>query len=234
MKFLIIIPTLNEHKNISLIYNKIFNIFKKNVEILFIDDNSSDGSKEEIIDLKKKNKKVNYIFRKKKLGIGSAHKLGIKIAKKRKYQYVCTMDCDGTHDPKTIKSMFNLIKKFDLIITTRFKYKNSLKGWPLKRIFITKARYYLVSFILNSKLDSSGGFRLYDLKKIKIKDIFLAKDKNYNFFWESIFILERKKYKIAEIPIILPNRTLGSSKMRFADIFYGIFYLFKIFIFHKL
>jgi len=54
MKFLIIIPTLNEHKNISLIYNKIFNIFKKNVEILFIDDNSSDGSKEEIIDLKKK------------------------------------------------------------------------------------------------------------------------------------------------------------------------------------
>jgi dolichol-phosphate mannosyltransferase len=104
----------------------------------------------------------------------------------------------------------------------------------IKRIFITKARYYLVSFILNSKLDSSGGFRLYDLKKIKIKDIFLAKDKNYNFFWESIFILERKKYKIAEIPIILPNRTLGSSKMRFADVFYGIFYLFKIFIFHKL
>ena len=66
MKFLIIIPTLNEHKNISLIYNKIFNIFKKNVEILFIDDNSSDGSKEEIIDLKRKNKKVDYIFRKKK------------------------------------------------------------------------------------------------------------------------------------------------------------------------
>ena len=66
MKFLIIIPTLNENKNISLIYNKIFNIFKKNVEILFIDDNSSDGSKEEIINLNRKNKKVNYIFRKKK------------------------------------------------------------------------------------------------------------------------------------------------------------------------
>ena len=64
--------------------------------------------------------------------------------------------------------------------------------------------------------------------------LFCLKDKNYNFFWESIFILERKKYKIAEIPIILPNRTLGSSKMRFTDVFYGIFYLFKIFIFHKL
>tara|TARA_B100000795_G_scaffold233897_1_gene192837 strand:- start:4 stop:705 length:702 start_codon:yes stop_codon:yes gene_type:complete len=233
MKFLIIIPTLNEHRNIGIIYKKIIKLYKK-ANILFIDDNSNDGSKHEILDLRKENKKVNYIFRKKKLGIGSAHKLGIKIAKKNNYQYVCTMDCDGTHDPKTIKIMFKNIKRYNLIMTTRFKYKNSISGWPLKRIFITKMRYYLVSIILGTKFDSSGGFRLYDLKKIKIRDIFLAKDNNYNFFWESAFILELKKYKITEIPIILPNRTLGSSKMRLTDIFYGIFYLLKIFLVYKL
>ena len=233
MKFLIIIPTLNEHRNIGIIYKKIIKLYKK-ANILFIDDNSNDGSKDEILDLRKENKKVNYIFRKKKLGIGSAHKLGIKIAKKNNYQYVCTMDCDGTHDPKTIKLMFRYIKNYNLIMTTRFKYKNSISGWPLKRIFITKMRYYLVSLVLGTKFDSSGGFRLYDLKKIKIRDIFLAKDNNYNFFWESAFILELKKYKITEIPIILPNRTLGSSKMRFTDIFYGIFYLLKIFLVYKL
>ena len=233
MKFLIIIPTLNEHRNIGIIYKKIIKLYKK-ANILFIDDNSNDGSKDEILDLRKENKKVNYIFRKKKLGIGSAHKLGIKIAKKNNYQYVCTMDCDGTHDPKTIKIMFKNIKRYNLIMTTRFKYKNSISGWPLKRIFITKMRYYLVSIILGTKFDSSGGFRLYDLKKIKIRDIFLAKDNNYNFFWESAFILELKKYKITEIPIILPNRTLGSSKMRLTDIFYGIFYLLKIFLVYKL
>ena len=232
MKFLIIIPTLNEHRNIGIIYKKIIKLYKK-ANILFIDDNSNDGSKDEILDLRKENKKVNYIFRKKKLGIGSAHKLGIKIAKKNNYQYVCTMDCDGTHDPKTIKLMFRYIKNYNLIMTTRFKYKNSISGWPLKRIFITKMRYYLVSLVLGTKFDSSGGFRLYDLKKIKIRDIFLAKDNNYNFFWESAFILELKKYKITEIPIILPNRTLGSSKMRFTDIFYGIFYLLKIFLVYK-
>jgi dolichol-phosphate mannosyltransferase len=233
MKFLIIIPTLNEHRNIGIIYKKIIKLYKK-ANILFIDDNSNDGSRDEILDLRKENKKVNYIFRKKKLGIGSAHKLGIKIAKKNNYQYVCTMDCDGTHDPKTIKIMFKNIKRYNLIMTTRFKYKNSISGWPLKRIFITKMRYYLVSIILGTKFDSSGGFRLYDLKKIKIRDIFLAKDNNYNFFWESAFILELKKYKITEIPIILPNRTLGSSKMRLTDIFYGIFYLLKIFLVYKL
>ena len=233
MRFLIVIPTLNEYQNIGTIYKKIVKLYKK-ANILFIDDNSTDGSKEEILDLRKKNKKVNYIFRKKKLGIGSAHKLGIKIAKKNNYQYVCTMDCDGTHEPKSIKIMFRHIKKYNLIMTTRFTYKNSLRGWSLKRIFITKMRYYLVRFILNTKFDSSGGFRLYDLNKIKLKDILLAKDSNYNFLWESAFILELKKYKITEIPIILHRRTLGSSKMRFKDIFYGLFYLLKIFIVFKL
>ena len=233
MRLLIVIPTLNEHKNIGKIYKKIVNLYKK-AHILFIDDNSNDGSKKEILDLRKKNKKVNYIFRKKKLGIGSAHKLGIRIAKEDNYQYVCTMDCDGTHEPKSIKTMFRYIKKYNLIMTTRFKYKNSLKGWPLKRIIITKMRYYLVSFILNTKLDSSGGFRLYDLNKIKLRDIISAKDNNYNFLWESAFILELKKYKITEIPIILHNRTLGSSKMRLNDIFYGLIYLLKVFVMFRL
>ena len=144
------------------------------------------------------------------------------------------MDCDGTHNPKNIKTMFGYIKKYNMVMTTRFKKKNSLKGWPLIRIIITKMRYYLVSLILGTKLDSSGGFRLYDLKKIKVKDIFLAKDNNYNFLWESAFILELKKYKIAEISIILPNRTLGSSKMSLNDIFYGLIYLLKVFVILKL
>ena len=233
MRFLIVIPTLNEHKNIEIIYKKIVKLYKQ-AHILFIDDNSDDGSKEEILDLRKKNKKVNYVFRKKKLGIGSAHKLGIKMAKKNNYRYVCTMDCDGTHEPKSINTMFKDIKKYNLIMTTRFKYKNSLKDWPFKRIFITRMRYYLVSLLLGTKLDSSGGFRLYDLNKIKLKDIFLAKDNNYNFLWESAFILELKKYKIAEISIILPNRTLGSSKMSLNDIFYGLIYLLKVFVIFKL
>lgn len=143
------------------------------------------------------------------------------------------MDCDGTHHPKTIKKMFKYVKKNNLIITTRFKKKKALSDWPIKRILITKLRYNLVYFLLGTKLDGSGGFRLYDLKKIKIKDIFKAKDNNYNFFWESTYILE-KKYKIYEVPITLPNRTLGFSKMKFKDIILGVIYLIKIFLKYRI
>tara|TARA_B100000470_G_scaffold218110_1_gene203167 strand:+ start:267 stop:551 length:285 start_codon:yes stop_codon:yes gene_type:complete len=85
IKILLVIPTLNEFGNIQKIYKKIKKL-NNNINLLFVDDNSTDGSQEVIINLRKKNKKVNYFFRKKKLGVGSAHKLGIKFAKKKKLQ----------------------------------------------------------------------------------------------------------------------------------------------------
>ena len=117
-----------------------------------------------------------------------------------------------------------------MVISNRFLKKNSLKGWDIKRIIITNLRYYLIWILLGTKLDGSGGFRLYDLNKIKIEDILELRDDNYNFFWQSAFLLEYKKYKISEIPINLPNRVIGSSKMRFSDILSGVFNLLKFFL----
>ena len=231
-KILLIIPTLNEFGNIQKIYKNVKKIFKK-IDIIFIDDNSTDGSKDAIINLSRKDKKVNYIFRKKKLGIGSAHKVGIKLAKKKKYRYVCTMDADGAHNPKYIKKMFKFIIENNIVITNRFLLKDSLKNWEMKRVLITKLRFHFIKFLLGSKLDGSGGFRLYDLKKININDIFMSKSNNYNFLWESIFLLE-KRYKIYEIPIILPHRSIGNSKMKFKDLIIGFFSLLNFFVKYRL
>ena len=83
MKICLIIPTLNEETNILKIFQKIRNT-KIKLDILFIDDNSTDESQKIIINLKKKYNFVKYIFRNKKIGIGSAHKDGIKYAYKKK------------------------------------------------------------------------------------------------------------------------------------------------------
>ena len=53
-KFLIIIPVYNEKNNIKLIVEKILKNFKKRLSILFIDDNSTDGTREEIYKVRKK------------------------------------------------------------------------------------------------------------------------------------------------------------------------------------
>ena len=223
---LLIIPTLNERKNITLLCKKIRKINSK-INILFVDDNSTDGTREEILYLRKKNKSISYIFRPKKLGIGSAHKDGLKFAYKRKYKIILTMDADGTHNPLYIRKLLKYSSHYDLISTNRFIQNNSLIEWPIQRRFLTKVRYYLINILLNINYDSSGAYRCYNAKNIKLKDILDAKNDGYSFFWESLYLLNKKKYSIKEIPIYLPYRKVGSSKMTIRDIIGSLFYLFK-------
>ena len=189
---LLIIPTLNERKNITLLCKKIRKINSK-INILFVDDNSTDGTREEILYLRKKNKSISYIFRPKKLGIGSAHKDGLKFAYKRKYKIILTMDADGTHNPLYIRKLLKYSSHFDLISTNRFIQKNSLIEWPIQRRLLTKVRYYLINILLNIKYDSSGAYRCYNAKNIKLRDILDAKNDSYSFFWESLYLLNKKK-----------------------------------------
>ena len=232
LKTLVVIPTLNEEKNIKKIAKKIILLKNNSLNILFIDDNSLDGSQREIINLKKKFKRINYLFRKNKRGIGSAHKEGIKFAFKNKFNYCVTIDADGTHDPAMIIKMLDAITKksnnFDIINTNRFLKDDSLSDWPFVRKYITLFRFMLVKALLKTNLDSSGGFRIYNLNNIKFKDFFLSKDNNYFYLIESLFYFEKLNYKILEFPIYLKYRNYGSSKMKISHIFESLLKLIKL------
>jgi len=226
-KTLIIVPVYNEEGNVKPLIKNIFKYLKKDKSILFVDDNSKDKTRLEIQECQTKYKKIFLKVRKFKLGIGSAHKFALKWAYKKKYEIIITMDCDGTHHPKYISQMIKALtkKEFDIISTNRFLKKNSLSGWSLWRKFLTSLRFKVINKLLNIQFDSSGAFRCYDTKKVKLKDLLEAKNNSYSFFWESTFLLNKKNYKIFEIPIKLPARLTGSSKMEYKDIIFALIYL---------
>lgn len=231
-KFLILIPTYNERFNIKPIFDKIRKNFNYNYDVLFIDDNSIDGTREYITKIKLVNKNILLINRKEKTGVGSAHKVGIKYGYKKKYKFIITMDCDGTHDPVYLKKILALSKDNDLVITNRFQVKDALKGWSFYRKFVTTFRFQLVKFLFGCDLDTSGAYRCYNVNKIKIKDIMLAKNNSYSFFTESALILWKKNYKIKQLNVSLPKRASGSSKMRYLDLVRG--FIYTIYIFFKI
>ena len=231
-KNLIIIPTYNEKPNINNIINNIFK-YQNNFDLLFVDDNSPDCTASIIKKRQSKNKNIFLILRKKKSGIGSAHKIALKWGFKKKYKRIITMDADGTHNPKYIKKMLKKSNIAHLVITNRFLKKNSLSDWTLIRVFITNLRHFIIKLLLGLPYDASGAFRCYNTSKANIKDIIQAKDNGYSFFWESLFIFYKKKYLINEIPVILPNRYSGSSKMEIKDISHALIYLIKIYLTKK-
>ena len=232
MKIIVIIPTLNEEKNIEKILLKIKKT-KIKTDVLFVDDNSKDKSQEIIIKLSKKFENINYLFRKNKVGIGSAHKDAIKKIYQQKYDLLITMDADGTHDPKYFKKMILYAKTNDYVITSRFIKSDLIKDWPLFRKIITYARHLLVRIFLGMSLDASGAYRCFYLKKINLKDILSAKNNDYAFFWEVTYIILKRGYSIKEVPVKLIYRKLGKSKMKISHIIFSLLYLFKIFIFKK-
>ena len=229
MKICLIIPTLNEEKNIKKIFFKIKKT-KIKLDILFIDDDSSDNSQKIITELSKKFKNVNFIFRKNKSGIGSAHKDGIKKAYQKNYDLVITMDADGTHDPRDLKKMISAAKQYDYVITSRFIKSDLIKDWPLFRKMITFTRHMLVKLFLGMNLDASGAYRCFYLNKINLKDLLSAKNNDYAFFWEVTYLILNRGYSIKELPVKLIYRKLGKSKMRFIHIFNSLLYLIRIFI----
>jgi len=218
LRALIIIPTLNEANNILKLTKKIISLL--NYNILVIDDNSTDGTLQILKRLKKKYKRFNYVIRKKSKGIGSAHITGISYAFKKKFKYCISLDADGTHNPTEIKKMIKLMKtgNYDVVNTSRFLKSNSLPDWPYFRVIITKFRYYLVKFFLKTNLDSSSGFRCYNLKKINLNFFKETKNKDYFFLIEILHILEREGFKIIDIPIKLRYRIAGQSKMKLIHI----------------
>ena len=112
--------------------------------------------------------------------------------------------------------------------------KSSLSDWPLLRRYLTKLRFFLVKFILNTKFDSSGSFRCYNLHRIKKSHLDLASNNGYFFFIESLFYLEKLNYKVVEISTNYRYRYAGKSKMQLFDIISAFYNLFKLSFINKL
>ena len=95
-KLLIFIPTYNESENVEVLFSHIYKL-NLDAEILFLDDNSPDGTGQIIERLAADNENVHSIHRSGKQGIGSAHAAGIRWAYEHRFKYLVTMDCDFTH-----------------------------------------------------------------------------------------------------------------------------------------
>ena len=228
-KVLLAIPTYNEFGNVNRIH-RLIRKYNKKIKILFVDDNSSDGTINQLRKIHQFDRNVSFLIRKKKLGIGSAHKFIFKIAYKNKIDVLITMDSDLTHHPVLINKMLKLVRHYHLVQTNRFLNKKSLKNWPFYRVVLTTLRYYLLFFTLNIKNESSGAYRCYNLNKIKLSTLLEAKNNSYSFFWESMYFFTKKKFKVKELSSIQNYRTEGNSKITISDWLSGFTYLFYIYI----
>jgi len=226
---LIFIPTYNEVENVQTILNLLLEQ-KLPADILFVDDNSPDGTGKLLDQLAKEHTNVHVIHRLGKDGIGSAHKFGINWAYEHGYQKLVTMDCDLTHSPKYIPQFLEQSEHADIVVGSRYMLADSLKTWNLKRRTMTHLGYFLTKTFLGLTQDATGAYRLYRLDKVPQQFLNLVQSNSYSFFFESLFVLNYNNYPIAEVPTQLPARTYGHSKMRMNDVIKSLSQLLYLYI----
>lgn len=195
---------------------------KLEADILFVDDNSPDKTGEVIESLRKSDNHVFVIHRGKKLGVGSAHIDGIFYGYRNDYKVLITMDADFSHKPEYIPLFLENSDAFDVVVGSRFIASGSLKEWNPIRKMLTHLGHFLTSYVLRIPYDATGAYRLYNLGKIDSSLFKSLKSRGYSFFFESLYVLSRSGARIKEVPIILPARTYGQSKMRVRDIFVSV------------
>ncbi len=229
-EILVFIPTYNESENVRIIYNLLRCLpISDKMDMLFVDDGSPDGTGQILDSIKQHDGHVSVLHRTKKSGIGSAHKLGIKWAYENGYDILITMDCDLTHTPEDIMRFLKYSATHDIVIGSRYLQKGSLSGWNIMRKMLTRFGHCLTTILLNMPFDASGAFRLYRLRKIQSGIFEKVESNSYSFFFESLLLLHINKTSIQEVPIHLPKRTYGDSKMELKDVIVSVRFLFKMF-----
>ena len=218
---LLMIPTYNEAENVERIYNAV-TATNLDLDCLFVDDNSPDGTGRIIDRLVAASPRVFALHREGKLGVGAAHQAGIAWAYAQGYRRLVTMDCDFTHDPGRIAAFLAASDRADVVIGSRFLAPDSLDGWVWYRKLLTHVAHLMTQIVLGLPYDGSGAFRVYRLDKVPQRLFALVQDRGYSFFWESLYVIWINRISIEQVSIPLPARTYGHSKMRLGDVGLGL------------
>jgi dolichol-phosphate mannosyltransferase len=232
-KSIVIIPTYNEVENVDAISRAIISL-EKSFDILFIDDNSPDGTSEAIKKLMSEfSGRIFLEQRTGKLGLGTAYIHGFKWAINNNYNYVIEMDCDFSHDPNDLPRLLKSCQDgADVSIGSRYCKGGRVKNWPIDRILMSYFASIYVRLILWIGIkDTTAGFKCFNadvLKKIKLDNIIF---KGYAFQICMKYAAIKHGFKVKEIPITFVDRIYGESKMStgiFKEAFFGVWKMRKM------
>ena len=102
MKPVVVIPTYNERENVEAMAAAVLANLPPEGQLLFLDDNSPDGTGEVIDAICAREARVHVMHREKKEGLGRAYVAGFAEALRMGATHVIEMDCDFSHDPKDV------------------------------------------------------------------------------------------------------------------------------------
>lgn len=226
VKIGVVIPAYNEETNIGQTLAKIPNDISDKLDIIVVDDGSTDKTCEIAGCLDN-----IYILRhSKNRGNGAAIRTGIEFCKRDNYDIVIILDADGQHDPQDLKKFINPIitDNVDFVIGNRFKYYYDMD--VTRKIFsILMTVIYLILF--QKKIsDPTIGYRALSSRLIKN----LKFELDYSITQEMLFKII-PYYSFTEVPTKVYEGKNGTSFINLKKYFIKwVFSIIRFYLYPKI
>ncbi len=168
-KISIVIPAHNEEGNVSLIHQRIKEVFSSELpgyrfEIIFVNDGSRDDTQQKLEELAQRYEEVKFIEFSRNFGHQPAVKAGLDYANGNA---VISMDADLQHPPELLPELIHKWEEgYDIVYTVR-TYPKQISRFKRK----TSDLYYrLLSMISDVNMKDGGGsdFRLMDASVVSV------------------------------------------------------------------
>ena len=213
-KPLIVVPTYNERDNVAGISERLLAALPV-ADILFVDDNSPDGTGVLLDEMAVKQPRIHVMHRAGKLGLGTAYIAGFTWGLERGYDYLFETDADGSHDPKYLAEMLALAEDgADAVIGSRYVPGGGTENWGFGRQLLSRGGGFYARTILGIDIrDVTAGFICWRRRALEAIDLATISSNGYSFQIEMKYRAIKKGMRLVETPIVFIDRRVGQSKM---------------------
>jgi dolichol-phosphate mannosyltransferase len=213
-RVLIVVPTYNEKDNVSSVVTE-FLAPVPEADLLFVDDNSPDGTGDLLYAIAGANSRVHVMHRAGKLGLGTAYVEGFQWGLARDYDYLLEMDADFSHDPKYLPEMVRRARDgADRVVGSRYAPGGGTVNWGAGRKFISRFGGLYARTVLGVKVrDMTAGFISYRRRTLEEISLDTVQSNGYSFQIEMKYRVLKAGMRVEEVPIVFADRRVGQSKM---------------------
>jgi len=225
---LVFICTYNERGSIDAMLDGLLGL-KTRCDVLVVDDNSTDGTLDVLAARAAAEPRVGVVVRPRKLGIGSAHKLGWMHARRNGYARFATLDADLSHDPPDVQRLLDALDAgADVALGSRF-VPGARHDYSGLRLAVSRGANVLAASLLRLPIaEHTTSLRAAKLSRVPDGLVETIESDGYGFFVTCVVRLARAGLTMAELPIHFHERHAGVSKISKRQVLFGAGNLFRL------
>ena len=208
----VIVPTLNEHDNVRELVDRLDRCLAGLAwEVMFVDDDSRDGTVDVLRELSRRDPRVRLLHRIGRRGLASAVVEGILATSS---PVVAVLDCDLQHDETLLPAMLHRLRAADceLVVASRYMQAGGVGEWSRRRLLLSRVATRLADLLLQSELtDPMSGF--FMIRRSAFDQVVRRlSNQGYKILLD-ILLSARPNLRIEEIPYTFRSRLSGESKL---------------------